>query len=102
MIKWAQNDKEPKTFKGVLKNCTYLILLNKMLWGLQIQMESLKTLLMCMCVLFSCFKLVNSLLKIIQAQLNLYLFEKMGFLKGCEISTCSNVESTGCLKLSGF
>jgi len=40
------------------------------------------------CVLFSFLKLVNSLLKMIQAQLNLYLFEKMGFLKGCEISTC--------------
>jgi len=36
----------------------------------------------CVCVLFSCLKLVNSLLKMIQGQLNLYLFENMGFLKG--------------------
>jgi len=42
---------------------------------------------MCVCVLFSCLKLINLLLKKIQGQLNLYFFEKMGFLKGCEIST---------------
>ena len=46
-------------------------LLNKMLWCLQIQEESLKTLLLGVCVLSSCLKLVNSLLKMIQVHLNL-------------------------------
>ena len=45
-------------------------LLNKMIWCLQIQEESLKTLLG-VCVLSSCLKLVNSLLKMIQVHLNL-------------------------------
>ena len=46
-------------------------LLNKMLWCLQIQDESLKTLLLGVCVLSSFLKLVNSLLKLIQVHLNL-------------------------------
>ena len=46
-------------------------LLNKMLLCLQIQEESLKTLLLGVCVLSSCLKLVNSLLKMIQVHLNL-------------------------------
>ena len=46
-------------------------LLNKMLWCLQILEESLKTLLLGVCMLFSCLKLVNSLLKMIQVHLNL-------------------------------
>ena len=46
-------------------------LLKQMLWCLQIQEESLKTLLLGVCVLSSCLKLVNSLLKIIQVHLNL-------------------------------
>ena len=46
-------------------------LLNKMLWCLQIQEESLKTLLLGACVLSSCLKLVNSLLEMIQVHLNL-------------------------------
>ena len=45
--------------------------LNKMFWCLQIQEESLKTLLLGVCVLSSCLKLVNSLLKMIQVHLNL-------------------------------
>jgi len=44
---------------------------NKMLWCLQIQEESLKPLLLGVCVLSSCLKLVNSLLKLIHVHLNL-------------------------------
>jgi len=42
-----------------------------MLWYLQIQVERLNTLLLGVGVLSSCLKLINSLIKMIQAQLNL-------------------------------
>jgi len=61
------------------------VLLNKMLWCLQICLEDLKNLLLCVCVLSSSFWLVNSHLVLIQAHLTLNLFWNKCFLKSWEI-----------------
>ena len=53
----------------------------------------------CVCVLSSCLKLVNSLLKMIQVHLNLEPFEKMSFLKCCWRLF---FETTGCFTLTVF
>ena len=45
---------------------TSMELLNKVIWCLQIQEESLKTLLLVVCVLSSSLWIVNSLFKMIQ------------------------------------